>query len=763
MELIRIVRKSMLCIICALAAVISICIYQINSSNDAVTYRYYRQIIDDYDQISADRVGLTAEKLTAAYDTYREEDSGYINKAAELVENKAKYVMSYNSGYNNSTDNVNNRGNVNNSDNGSNAVNGNVNNTNTRSKNYNRIAESTLFGDENSFYILNANKQLKDKEKLKKADVAFNNTNTAAIEQLLNNRTMPLIYVLMMAVIIIHFTEESDNGVYVLIRTSRRGRIFLPVIRCFIIAAFNIILSCLFNSIIYGIYVKIYGVDGTCYIQNSGMFNMFPYAVSVNQLFVMYILVYACAMTAISLVIYFMINLVRNYKIAVTVLIAVLLCEYMLYSRIQYNSAFNSLKYINVFNVIFPGGSYLMYENWGRDGFITDISTTTWILTAVLLVVGLTGNVTAYSLKYTVRKKSAIEAVTDRIRQVNQKLVSRMSLYGIEVYKTMIVQRGLLFILAGIYLFTSAKIMRGVDYSSNSKNYKLNSFYEEFDGHEADEEVSGYIETLRNEALQVRDSEKAGAYEKGSASKLLTAVDTMQNEYEYVKNIKESRKTAAVIVNPYNYDDILGSRLFSNTETMNLIAVVIIMLISAGDYAKERQQGMSMHIRTAGKRKKLWWIKLSKIVLLAVVIWGISTGINIYNITRCYSYNQIDKSILCLQSFADFPWDISIRSYIIISYIYRLLWLIVIALIAYMVSYRFNYKLSVIISLCMLIPHVLYVLGAGLAKKMSIIAGMDINRMFASYGYGVKSVLLFIIVFTIMVIMLVCNYRKTAE
>ncbi len=54
--------------------------------------------------------------------------------------------------------------------------------------------------------------------------MAFNNTNTAAIEQLLNNRAIPLIYVIMMTVIIIHFTEESDNGVYVLVRTSEERK-----------------------------------------------------------------------------------------------------------------------------------------------------------------------------------------------------------------------------------------------------------------------------------------------------------------------------------------------------------------------------------------------------------------------------------------------------------------------------------------------------------------------------------------------------------
>ena len=74
-------------------------------------------------------------------------------------------MKSYNSYYDNSADNI-------------------------KSKNYSRIADSTLFGDTDSYYILNANKQLKDKEKLEKADVAFNNTNTAAIEQLLNNRAI---------------------------------------------------------------------------------------------------------------------------------------------------------------------------------------------------------------------------------------------------------------------------------------------------------------------------------------------------------------------------------------------------------------------------------------------------------------------------------------------------------------------------------------------------------------------------------------------
>lgn len=88
MELVRIVRKSMLCIICLFIAMICISIYQINYNQDNKVYYYYRQIISDYDNINNDNVGITAERLIKAYEQYKEEDSKYIQEAAALVKEK---------------------------------------------------------------------------------------------------------------------------------------------------------------------------------------------------------------------------------------------------------------------------------------------------------------------------------------------------------------------------------------------------------------------------------------------------------------------------------------------------------------------------------------------------------------------------------------------------------------------------------------------------------------------------------------------------
>ena len=79
---------------------------------------------------------------------------------------------------------------------------------------------------------------------------------------------------------------------------------------------------------------------------------------------------------------------------------------------------------------------------------------------------------------------------------------------------------------------------------------------------------------------------------------------------------------------------------------------------------------------------------------------------------------------------------------------------------AYIISYRFSYKVSLMVSFVMLIPHVIYILGVNWAQKLSIVVGMDINRLFNTYGYNVKSIILLIVVF---VIMLVINKSLVAK
>lgn len=71
MELVRIVRKSLLCIVCLFIAMICISLYQINYNQDSKVYKYYKEIIADYNNIKNDNVAFTAENLLKCMNNIR--------------------------------------------------------------------------------------------------------------------------------------------------------------------------------------------------------------------------------------------------------------------------------------------------------------------------------------------------------------------------------------------------------------------------------------------------------------------------------------------------------------------------------------------------------------------------------------------------------------------------------------------------------------------------------------------------------------------
>ena len=79
-----------------------------------------------------------------------------------------------------------------------------------------------------------------------------------------------------------------------------------------------------------------------------------------------------------------------------------------------------------------------------------------------------------YSSKHTIRKKNIIDITLDKIHILIQKLMYKMSLLLMEIYKTLVTQKGILFIIVLVYVLMTFKIQRGVDYTNT--NYMVNKF-----------------------------------------------------------------------------------------------------------------------------------------------------------------------------------------------------------------------------------------------------------------------------------------------
>lgn len=446
MELLRVLRKSVVFIAIFLGIIIWLSIFKINNTNDKKVYAYYNQLMYEYDNQTEMIESLTYSKYVHDKTDDYEADREYIEEAIKLLQEKYQYVYS--------------------------------SDMSRAENNYKKIINSTLFAEEQSYYVLNAQKYMADLES--RGEINSSITNTTAIEKLVSDKQLPVIFLVMMIFVLITFMEEFENNMFLQIRGSKNSRKVLPVKRCFIILLISIVLSFVFNGVILAIYKNIYGCNMGSLIQNSYMFNMFQLKTNVATFFIIYCITFAIAMSVLSWLVYFVFLITGNYKLSIAGTGLFLVFEYIININISSKSAFAFLKYINISNVLFPGQSYYIYENWGTDNFITDIQSTTWLLTILLAITGLIGVYITYSHKYAQGRKSAITKIIEKCSQFIQMLLGKVPLFVSELYKTLILQKGIILLAAAVYLLISCRMYRGVDYSNT--DFSMNNFYSMFSG-----------------------------------------------------------------------------------------------------------------------------------------------------------------------------------------------------------------------------------------------------------------------------------------
>ena len=696
MELLRVLRKSVVFIAIFLGIIIWLSIFKINNTNDKKVYAYYNQLMYEYANQTEMIGSLTYSRYAHDKGDDYEADREYIEEAIKLLQEKYKYV--------------------------------NASDMSRAENNYKKIISSTLFAEEQSYYVLNAQKYMADLES--RGEINFFITNTTAIEKLVSDKQLPVIFLMMMIFVLITFMEEFENNMFLQIRGSKNSRKVLPVKRCFIILLISIVLSFVFNGVILAIYKNIYGCNMGSPIQNSYMFNMFPLKTNVAAFFIIYCITFAIAMSVLSWLVYFVFLITGNYKLSIAG--TGLFFEYIININISSKSAFSFLKYINFSNVLFPGQSYYIYENWGTDNFITDIQSTAWILTILLAITGLIGVYITYSHKYAQGRKSAITKIIEKCSQFIQMLLGKVPLFVSELYKTFILQKGIILLAAAVYLLISYRMYRGVDYSNT--DFSMNNFYSMFSGNTGDKECEAYIEECRNAVEELGKKSETDANYKYKFREASQTLENMENCLKYVRKVNEEKGIEARIVNPAAYEDIFGSRKYQNTESQNLVCVIFLILIISGEYVYEKRCHMIAFLNTSKERSRVKAVKLLKILIISFLIWGLSAFIDIFNICQLYRLEQLSAPIQSLQIFYDLPFNISIAGYMVIGQAFRLVLLLIMSIGIYGITRALDYKGCLVITFMVFVmPYMLFKLGINSMRYFSVEILMDFGRIIGKY------------------------------
>ena len=698
MELLRVLRKSVVFIAIFLGIIIWLSIFKINNTNDKKVYAYYNQLMYEYANQTEMIGSLTYSRYAHDKGDDYEADREYIEEAIKLLQEKYKYV--------------------------------NASDMSRAENNYKKIINSTLFAEEQSYYVLNAQKYMADLES--RGEINFSITNTTAIEKLVSDKQLPVIFLVMMIFVLITFMEEFENNMFLQIRGSKNSRKVLPVKRCFIILLISIVLSFVFNGVILAIYKNIYGCNMGSLIQNSYMFNMFQLKTNVAAFFIIYCITFAIAMSVLSWLVYFVFLITGNYKLSIAGTGLFLVFEYIININISSKSAFAFLKYINISNVLFPGQSYYIYENWGTDNFITDIQSTTWLLTILLAITGLIGVYITYSHKYAQGRKSAITKIIEKCSQFIQMLLGKVPLFVSELYKTFILQKGIILLAAAVYLLISCRMYRGVDYSNT--DFSMNNFYSMFSGNTGDKECEAYIEECRNAVEELGKKAETDANYKYKFREASQTLENMENCLKYVRKVNEEKGIEARIVNPAAYEDIFGSRKYQNTESQNLVCVIFLILIISGEYVYEKRCHMIAFLNTSKERSRVKAVKLLKILMISFLIWGLSAFIDIFNICQLYKLEQLSAPIQSLQIFYDLPFNISIAGYMVIGQAFRLVLLLIMSIGIYGITRALDYKGCLVITFMVFVmPYMLFKLGINSMRYFSVEILMDFGRIIGKY------------------------------
>ena len=696
MELLRVLRKSVVFIAIFLGIIIWLSIFKINNTNDKKVYAYYNQLMYEYANQTEMIESLTYSKYVHDKTDDYEADREYIEEAIKLLQEKYQYVYS--------------------------------SDMSRAENNYKKIINSTLFAEKQSYYVLNAQKYMADLES--RGEINFSITNTTAIEKLVSDKQLSVIFLVMMIFVLITFMEEFENNMFLQIRGSKNSRKVLPIKRCFIILLISIVLSFVFNGVILAIYKNIYGCNMGSPIQNSYIFNMFPLKTNVAAFFIIYCITFAIAMCVLSWLVYFVFLITGNYKLSIAGTGLFLVFEYIININISSKSAF--VKYINISNVLFPGQSYYIYENWGTDNFITDIQSTTWLLTILLAITGFIGVYITYSHKYAQGRKSAITKIIEKCSQFIQMLLGKVPLFVSELYKTLILQKGIILLAAAVYLLISCRMYRGVDYSNT--DFSMNNFYSMFSGNTGDKECEAYIEECRNAVEELGKKAETDANYKYKFREASQTLENMQNCLNYVRKVSEEKGIEARIVNPAAYEDIFGSRKYQNTESQNLVCVIFLILIISVEYAYEKRCHMIAFLNTSKERSRVKAVKLLKILMISFLIWGLSVFIDIFNICQLYKLEQLSAPIQSLQIFYDLPFNISIAGYMVIGQAFRLVLLLIISIGIYGITKILDYKGCLVITFMVLVmPYLLFKLGINSMKYLSVEILMDFGRIIGKY------------------------------
>lgn len=422
----------------------------------------------------------------------------------------------------------------------------------------------------------------------------------------------------------------------------------------------------------------------SCPAQTFACFADFPLKIMMWQALVLYLL-YRTVILYVIMVLAWSAALIFDHMVlAVGISGGFIGVEYFLYAKIDGNNVRKLLKYCNIWYQTAENDYFTKYQNLNVLEFAVNRNTVILAALAAAYLLGAGVGILICCRRYPCSSKvsrlhRAMDAVKVKRENFRGRFLEKRSLTGMECYKVLISQKGLIAILLLAVLICYRADFTQVKRSTQQELYY--AFTENYLG-EPGEDSDGEIAQLADKLDQVdityaqqyaeaADGEArfmlAMWYDSFSEERLF--LKQIQEQTESLKSIAQESGIAVWYVNLHSYDHLLQS----DDAMLNLGLLFAILWNCIGMYISENGSGMVCMINSSYRDKYLYRIKIRVALIITSVVCFTVLLFEIISAKAVYGLKGIGAPVQSILALSHIRIHCTIWQYFFVKYLLKYL------------------------------------------------------------------------------------------
>lgn len=569
------------------------------------------------------------------------------------------------------------------------------------------LKDNELFSDKTGFSYNNIVKTKKDYEPL--LNIELTQYDNRAVEEIANYNYGYVISFVLILFIINLLYRDRDNGMWQLTYVAGKGRFELAVKRVGITVLVSFVVcgvlywSCVVMSLICLGGVSQLGAP----IQNIPQFGKCTLLINMREYLWLNFLWSFLSIYAFVSIIYMLMTIFRNRKNVIVAMTAFLIVEYLLYTKIEYNSVYGIFKYINVINLFRMSDVCMTYRNIGFSTYVVDLRNVVLIMFAVVIVAAAAVTVLAAANMKPYVKTGIFTKIVQKINEIYQRLLAGMPHIFKEIHKNILTAKGI-WILVGVMFatiyFSKMGLMTFTEIET--ENDKM---YLEYGGEEysyIEEYVNGekgmilYIGELRQDAEQKYKNGELSFEDYRSKIQyceiMMGSMDIVREPMEkldYLKELEGETGIKGYMMSDRGYEQIFGERSLQREIILGIVVIIAVILIPFAGVKLEKYSGVVSiaNVSYVGKGANHLFRILS-CVLVSLIISAITNFIVYFNLIKWYGAPYINAPLQSLTFMRNIPFRITVLQWMIIIIAIKMVISMAVSVLSYIASSALLHK-----------------------------------------------------------------------